>query len=119
MADLEQPLTLNDREGPGMRRAESIRGRAGDMREARRERIFSENQLRVAKWVFPIIVLLTLFVVLCAIQVFTVDAIAVKSLEGTSLYHAGLVIQIWYLVMLGRDLLITLKTCKLAGSSAL
>ena len=58
VTDLEEPLV----------RAESIiQGLAGDIHQGRRERIFNDDQLKVAKWIFPIIGMLTLYVLLCAI----------------------------------------------------
>ena len=57
--------------------------------------------------------------VLCAIKVFSVDAKAVKSLCETNMYHVGLFIQIWYILMLSRDFLITFLVCKKGHADAL
>ena len=43
---------------------------------------------------------------------FGLDAQAVQKLEDTSVYTVGLFIQIWYIVMLVRNLVFTLITCK-------
>ena len=43
---------------------------------------------------------------------FSVDVEAVKNLDGTSMYYAGLIIQCWYFLILARSLLITILAFK-------
>ena len=50
---------------------------------------------------------------------FNVDANAVKNLRDTNMYQVGLLIQIWYILMLSRDLWITSLVCKKGHADAL
>jgi len=95
----------------------SFQGRASEIRQARRDRLLNDNQLWVAKWITPFIVLTSIYVIWSAFQVFGVDAEAVKSLQGTTMYYAGLVLQCWSIMMLIRCFSATLIAYKKSSSS--
>lgn len=64
--------------------------------------------MQVCKLICPFILVAATFVSICSFCVFSVDSEAIKSLDGSSVYPAALTLQIWYLLMLTREILSTL-----------
>lgn len=59
----------------------------------------------------PVMGLVTLFVTICSVKIFSADFSEVGKLDG-SLLPAGITIQIYYILMLLRDSYITFSACR-------
>ena len=86
---------------------------AGDIRRVRTARRLNESQCCFAKFFLPVMSLVTCFVIVGSLNVFSVDSGTIdQKLEGRgNLYAPSLGLQIYFIVMLVRDLLITFISC--------